>query len=78
MDFKWFLLLGLSLVLIGIFVITIGLIKFAEKAKVEGGGVIVIGPFPIAFGTNESIAKVMVIVGIIIALLFLLLACRLI
>ncbi|TDA32506.1 MAG: hypothetical protein DSO02_05345, partial [Hadesarchaea archaeon] len=40
------------------------------------GGVVVIGPFPIAFGTSETMAKLMAAVGLILALLFILLLWR--
>jgi len=38
-----------------------------EGGRAEGGGVILIGPFPIAFGTSEAIAKTMLAIGIAIA-----------
>ncbi|MCS7132077.1 MAG: DUF131 domain-containing protein [Hadesarchaea archaeon] len=70
MHLKYFIAAGLLLVFIGMLTIAYGLFKAAERGRVEGGGVVVIGPFPIAFGTSEAIAKAMVLVGIVLAVLF--------
>lgn len=41
------------------------------KAKVKGGGAIIIGPFPIIFGTDKESVKILLVLSIIlIALLF--------
>jgi len=37
----------------------------------EYGGVILIGPFPIAFGSSEEMAKTMLILGIVVFVIFL-------
>lgn len=34
--------------------------------KVEYGGVILIGPFPIAFGSSKKLALIMIVIGLII------------
>ncbi len=39
-----------------------------EKREVKYGGVVLIGPVPIAFGSNKKIAVTMLVVGIIIAI----------
>jgi uncharacterized membrane protein len=57
--------LGFLLVLVGILLMIVGTLK--EGGRAEGGGVILIGPFPIAFGTSEAIAKTMLAIGIAIA-----------
>mgnify|MGYP003882005631 CR=1 FL=1 len=59
------------LILAGFLLLLFGAVKGAERA--EGGGVILIGPFPIAFGTSEGIAKLMLAVGISLAIFFVLL-----
>lgn len=41
------------------------------KKKVEGGGVVLIGPFPIVFGTNSRIALILIVLAIILTFLFL-------
>ncbi|MEM1981160.1 MAG: DUF131 domain-containing protein [Candidatus Hadarchaeales archaeon] len=71
-----FLLVGFLLLLLGILFLTLGVWGMVERGRVEGGGVVVIGPFPIAFGTSETIAKLMAVVGLILALLFILLVWR--
>ena len=39
------------------------------KGSVEGGGVIIIGPIPIAFGTSKKITGILLILAIILFLL---------
>ena len=45
-------------------------IEKPEK-KVEGGGVVLIGPFPIVFGTNSRIALILIVLAITLIFLFL-------
>ena len=40
-----------------------------RKREVEAGGVIIIGPFPIAFGTSKKMVKSLLILSIILMLL---------
>ena len=42
-----------------------------EKREVRYGGVVLIGPIPIAFGSNMRMAVTMLVVGIIIAIVIL-------
>jgi uncharacterized protein (TIGR00304 family) len=60
--------LGLLLVLAGTFLVLVGMLRGAGRA--EGGGVVLIGPFPIAFGTSEGIAKTMLALGVALAVFF--------
>ncbi len=61
--------LGFILVFAGIAIIFISIIylmiKSSGSGKVEGGGVVVIGPFPIVFGTSERITRFLIILAII-------------
>lgn len=65
---------GMVLVLVGILVILAGIFKEmsesriegAAKSEVRGGGVILIGPFPIVFGTDKQSAVAVVILTIIL------------
>lgn len=41
------------------------------KNKLQYGGVVMIGPIPIAFGSNRTIALVMLVIGIIAAIMLL-------
>lgn len=69
MELEKFLVLGFVIIIIGIAVMAYGIIK-STKVEAEGGGAVVIGPFPIAFGTSETLAKIMMIVAIVLALTF--------
>lgn len=40
------------------------------KTKSQYGGVVLIGPIPIAFGSDRSIAMLMLVIGIILAVIF--------
>ncbi len=70
------LLAGFLLLVAGLLLLTLGMWGMAERGRVEGGGVVVVGPFPIAFGTGEAIARVMAVLGLALALLFVLLMLR--
>jgi len=63
---------GLALILIGIFAIVVGLLilAFSESAKVEGGGVVFIGPFPIIFGSNERIVYIVLAITLLIMFIY--------
>jgi uncharacterized protein (TIGR00304 family) len=66
-------LFGLALILIGIFAIVIGLLilAFSRSTKIEGGGVVFIGPFPIVFGTGERIIYIVLAMSLLIMLIYL-------
>ncbi len=70
MEFENLLTLGFLIIVIGVFVMAFGMVKGMKEGKAEGGGAVVIGPFPIAFGTSKTIAKIMTAVAIIIAVAF--------
>ncbi len=64
--------LGVILVFIGIAFMAIGMISQAVKSKeaeVRGGGVILIGPFPIVFGSDAEAAKTVLILTILLILI---------
>jgi len=73
-----FLLMALAfiLILLGMFILILQGLREGEKGKVEGGGVLVIGPFPVVFGTDQRIARDLMIVALIfmiaVVLLFIL------
>jgi uncharacterized protein (TIGR00304 family) len=66
-------LFGLALILIGIFAIVIGLLilAFSKATKIEGGGVVFIGPFPIIFGTSERIVYIVLAITLLVMLIYL-------
>jgi len=64
---------SLALVYLGIFLVIVGLMLLVlkNKGKVEGGGLIMIGPIPIVIGTSVKIVKLLLILGVIIFLIML-------
>jgi len=60
--------LGFALISIGILVIVIAIILLSisgsQKGKVRGGGVIMIGPVPIIFGTDKSSLKTVILLSL--------------
>jgi uncharacterized protein (TIGR00304 family) len=66
-------LVGLALISIGIFAIVVGLLilAFSKSTKVEGGGVVLVGPLPIIFGSSERIVYIVLAITLIIMLLYL-------
>jgi uncharacterized membrane protein len=63
----------LAMIYLGIFLVTVGLMLLVlkNKGKVEGGGLIMIGPIPIVIGTSVKIVKLLLILGVIIFLIML-------
>jgi uncharacterized protein (TIGR00304 family) len=60
--------LGITLIFVGVLVIVIAVILLsisgAKKEKVKGGGVIIIGPIPIIFGTDEKSLKTVLLLSL--------------
>lgn len=72
---------GFILIFLGFILVTAGFFLSAEKngAEVHGGGIIMIGPIPIVFGTDRKSATALVVLAtvlIIVSIIFLLLARR--
>ncbi|MFQ6086600.1 MAG: DUF131 domain-containing protein [Candidatus Bathyarchaeia archaeon] len=72
--------IGVVLILAGFFVTFIATVllfftAFKGKGKVKGGGAIIIGPFPIVFGTDKESVRILLLLSIVlIALLLVLMA----
>lgn len=64
--------LGIILILVGMVIVIVGGIGMAmeEKGEVKGGGVVLIGPIPIIFGTDKRFALILAIVALIIMILW--------
>jgi len=63
--------IGIILILTGFFVTFIAtvLLYFTAlkgKGKVKGGGAVIIGPFPIIFGTDKESVKILLLLSIIL------------
>jgi uncharacterized protein (TIGR00304 family) len=67
---KW-LLTGSVFILVGMLIIVCGTLyethkTYGEGEKVRGGGVVMIGPIPIAFGSDVPSLKVVMILAIVL------------
>jgi uncharacterized protein (TIGR00304 family) len=64
-------IVGLLLVLVGFGVVVIAILSQGKKEGVEvkGGGVIMIGPIPIIFGSDMKWASVAIVLAIILIVL---------
>jgi uncharacterized protein (TIGR00304 family) len=61
--------LGFIFIVIGVVLIFVGTLTSSLKAKdteIRGGGVILIGPFPIIFGSDPQAAKGVIILAILL------------
>ncbi|BDC18971.1 DUF131 domain-containing protein [Acidianus sp. HS-5] len=72
--------LGILLIMLGFLIVFLGIIYEAFKPKEENegnktqaGGIILIGPIPIIFGSSKKIEKWMLIVALIIVVIMALL-----
>ncbi|UCH69913.1 MAG: DUF131 domain-containing protein [Candidatus Bathyarchaeota archaeon] len=68
--------IGMMLFLAGFVIIFVAavLLIFATakgKAKIRGGGVLIIGPFPIVFGTDKESVKTLLLLSIVLIALVL-------
>ena len=63
-------LAGFALAIVAIFV---AILRSARGAgKVRGGGVVMIGPVPIVFGTDKESARILMLFGIVLMIVLLL------
>ena len=78
---EW-LAVGMALFLLGIFVMFLAILLEAgraskeegeERGRAEAGGVVIIGPVPIVFGTSQRIAKVILILALALTIFAILL-----
>jgi uncharacterized protein (TIGR00304 family) len=68
--------IGFILILAGFAVVFIAVVLLAFTAvkgrgKIRGGGVVMIGPFPIIFGTDKESVEVLFILSIVLIVLLL-------
>ena len=74
MDAEVLFGLGFALIFAGILIILIAVVLLfvsgvREEGKVKGGGAIIIGPFPIIFGTDKESIKTVLLLSITLAIL---------
>lgn len=65
---------GLLLVIVGFAVVVISIFSRTDgtRAEVKGGGVVMIGPIPIIFGTDAKWASVAIVLAVVLLLVYLL------
>jgi len=63
-----FIKIGAILIIIGLAVVFIGTVFSAKKTNI--GGLIMIGPIPIVFGTSPESAILAMILGVLLMILF--------
>jgi len=69
--------IGSTLVFVGFAIVIIAIILLflknakSEKGRVKGGGVVIIGPIPIIFGTDKESVKIILVLSIILMILVL-------
>ena len=66
--------IGITLILIGFALTIIGTVLSARN--VSFGGLIMIGPIPIAFGTSPGVTVIAMVIGLLLMLLFFILGRR--
>ncbi len=72
-------MLGIVLIMLGFLLLVIETmhsvyeIEYNEK-KIEGGGVVLIGPIPIVFGSDKKYALIAMVLAIVIMLLYIMLS----
>jgi Protein of unknown function DUF131. len=59
------------MILLGIALIMISMLKETENSRsegkrVEGGGVIIIGPLPIVVGTSERVTRILIVMAMLL------------
>ena len=66
---------GLLLVTAGVAIVAISIISREErdKTEVKGGGVVMIGPVPIIFGSDKKWASAAMVLAIVLVLAYILL-----
>ncbi len=60
------MVIGFILILLGIVLMVVHSMRYRgeERVKSEMGGVVLIGPLPIVFGTSERIARITILLAI--------------
>ncbi|WP_342305885.1 DUF131 domain-containing protein [Methanolobus sp. ZRKC5] len=69
--------IGFTLIILGFVLVFVGLLVSAFSGAGEFGGVILIGPIPIAFGSSPEITSSMLWAGVLLAVVYVLMRRRL-
>lgn len=70
--------LGVALIIAGMTIMVIAVLSLLfsgtkREGKVKGGGIIIIGPFPIVFGTDKKIVKTLLLLSLVLTILLIIL-----
>jgi len=76
MDAGTLYVLGVALIFTGMLVLLVAVLLFflssiKGKGKIRGGGAIIIGPFPIIFGTDKESVKTVLLLSLTLTILLL-------
>jgi uncharacterized protein (TIGR00304 family) len=63
---------GLLLLVVGFAVVGISMLSRSGQAEVRGGGVLMIGPIPVIFGSDAKWASVAIVLAIVLVLIYIL------
>ena len=66
------ILLGIVLIILGMFILMLSLWR-AGEGRGEAGGVVIVGPVPIVFGTSQRVATMVMVLAIVLMVVTLLL-----
>jgi len=66
------ILLGIVLIFLGVLILMLSLWR-AGEGRAEAGGVVIVGPVPIVFGTSQRIAATVMVLAIALTVVVLLL-----
>jgi len=65
--------LGIGLVFVGIIILVVAIllltISSVKEGRVKGGGAIIVGPFPIIFGTDKKSLRTVLLLSLILTIL---------
>jgi len=70
--------LGVALIIAGMTIMVIAVLSLLfsgtkREGKVKGGGIIIIGPFPIVFGTDKKTVKTLLLLSLVLTILLIIL-----
>lgn len=60
---------GILVTLIAVILLFVSSVRRSGKGKVKGGGAIIIGPFPIIFGTDKESIKTVLLLSLTLTIL---------
>lgn len=69
--------IGFALIIVGILIIIVAVLLLSirsagkNQGKIKGGGVVIIGPVPIIFGTDKKSLKTVLLLSIVLTVLVL-------